>query len=198
VHGADDVCGVGALAHVAVDAEAHGPQHEVPVAAAGEHEHPHPAVTFEQHPGQLDARGVAAAERDVEDDEIGWAPVGDHEGVARRGGLSDHGHVRVGGEQLAQPEADDGLVVHDEDAGGAPGGGGGGGACRVENGVVVEQGVSSHRAPSLVVVGRDEARQRDVACALHAQRLARLLPVPPWVMMARSWGDDARSADDHR
>jgi hypothetical protein len=34
--------------------------------------------------------GVAAAEVDVEHDEVGRAAVGDHEGVARRGGLADH------------------------------------------------------------------------------------------------------------
>ena len=97
-------------------AEAHGAQHDLPVAAARQHEHPHAPVALQQHPRELDARGVAAAEVDVEDDEVGRAAVGDHQRVTGGGGLADHGEVRVGGEQLAQAEPHDGLAVHDEKA----------------------------------------------------------------------------------
>ena len=133
LHGAGDVGDVGALAQVAVHAEADGAHHDVAVAAAGEHEHPHTAVALQQHPHQLDARRVAAAEVDVEDHEIGRAAVGDHQRVARARRLADHGDLRVGGEQLAQSESDDRLGVDDEQPRGAAGDGG-----------AVQHGVSRH------------------------------------------------------
>jgi hypothetical protein len=127
-------------------------EHDVAVAAAGEHQHPHAAVALQQHPGELDARRVAPAEVDVEHDEVGRAAVGDDEGVARRRGLTDHGDLGVGGEQLAQAEADDRLAVDDQQARGPADGAvvAARERCAVENGgLPVENGVGRHGGTSL-------------------------------------------------
>ncbi|MGD9990950.1 hypothetical protein [Pseudonocardia sp.] len=61
----------------------------------------------------------AAAELDVDDDEVRAAAVGDEQCVAGGAGLADDGQVGFGGEQLPEAEADDPFPVDDEDARGA-------------------------------------------------------------------------------
>jgi hypothetical protein len=76
-------------------------------------------VALQQHPGQIQPASVAAAQLDVEDHQVGGAAVGDHQRISRRRRFTDHGELRVGGEQLAQPVAHDRLPVDDHQAGGA-------------------------------------------------------------------------------
>ena len=121
-HRRDDLGGVGALAQEPVHAQAHGPHHQVAVAGAGEHEDPDAAVSLQQPAGEVEP-GAVAAEVEVEDDEVGRAPVGEREGVARARGLPDDDEVRVRGEELAEAEPDDGLAVDEEQAGGPAGSG---------------------------------------------------------------------------
>jgi len=122
VHRPADLRGVGALAQVTVHAQAHRAHHQVAVARAGEHQHAQAAVALQQHPGQVHPGRVAAAQVDVDDHQVGRAAVGDDQRVARGRRLADHRQLRVGGEQLAQPEPHDRLGVHDQQARGAAGG----------------------------------------------------------------------------
>jgi hypothetical protein len=73
-----------------------------------------------REPGEVEP-GAVAAEVEIEDDEVGRTPVGERERVPRAGGLTDDDEIGVGGEQLAQAEADDRLAVDDQQAGGPPG-----------------------------------------------------------------------------